>query len=222
MKIVDCEQNSPSWYLARMGKPTASEFATVLAKGKGGGESLTRRAYLYRLAGEIVTGEPAESFTNADLERGHAMEPEARDLYTFMRDAELIRVGFVTLDDGSAGASPDSLIADDGALEIKTKAAHRLIECLMRDDAPPEHTAQLQGVMWICERSWIDLAIYWPKLPLVIHRIERDDAYIKTLASAVKFFNEERDEIVEKIRRYGLSPAERSAELASKLKASAA
>lgn len=221
MIVHDCDQNSPEWIRARMGRPTASEFSTVLARGKGGGESLTRRAYLYRLAGEIITGEPAPSYSNEDTERGHAMEPEARDLYAFMRDAELTRVGFVTLDDGSAGASPDSLIRKDGALEIKTKAAHRLIECLMRDDFPPEHKAQCQGVLWICEREYIDLAAYWPKMPLVIHRAKRDEIYIRNLADEVIRFNEELSRTVETIRRYGMSPKERTHILSDDLRVGA-
>ena len=39
-----------------------------------------------KLAGEILTGEPMESFTNAHLERGKVMEPEARELYGFVHD----------------------------------------------------------------------------------------------------------------------------------------
>ena len=50
MKIIDCEQGSPEWFSARSGIPTASEFHTVMAKGKGGGESLTRKTYLLKLA----------------------------------------------------------------------------------------------------------------------------------------------------------------------------
>ena len=54
MRIIDCEQGSPEWFKARAGIPTASEFHTVLAKGKGGGESLTRKTYLLKLAGEML------------------------------------------------------------------------------------------------------------------------------------------------------------------------
>src|SRR5690349_15047654 len=77
--IFDCEQNSTEWYRARMGLPTASEFATILAKGKDGGASLTRQTYMRKLAGEIITDEPMESYVNAAMERGKIMEAEARD-----------------------------------------------------------------------------------------------------------------------------------------------
>jgi hypothetical protein len=198
MKIIDCEQGSPEWFSARAGIPTASEFHTVMAKGKGGGESLTRKTYLLKLAGEIITGEPMESFTNAHMERGKAMEDEARDLYSFMTDSDPLRVGFVT--NGKAGASPDSLIGDRGGLEIKTKLPHLLIDLLLKGEMPPEHKAQVQGCMWIAEREWWDFAAYWPKLPLFTKRIIRDDTYIRTIADAVDQFNDELDATVARLR----------------------
>ena len=87
VEIINCEQNS-RMVRARMGIPTASQFATVLAKGEG----KTRRTYMMKLAGEIITGEPMESFSNEHTERGHEMEPEARDLYAFQTGAQLERV----------------------------------------------------------------------------------------------------------------------------------
>ena len=202
MKIVDCTQGTEEWHRARSGIPTASEFHTVLAKGKGGGDSKTRRTYLYKLAGEIITGEPTDSYKNYHMERGNAMEPEARAMYAFMHNVDPQLVGFATNDEGSAGASPDSLIGDVGALEIKTKLPSLVIEQILSGDFPSEHVAQCQGVLWITGREWIDVAIYWPKLPLFVKRAYRDAAYIRTLASAVAAFNEELAEIVEKVRRY--------------------
>lgn len=209
-EIFDCPQGSPEWHACRLGIPTASMFATVLAKGKTpGSASVTRRDYIYRLAGEIITGEMHEGYTNGHMERGHALEPEARDLYAFMRDAEPQLVGFIR--NGRAGASPDSLIGADGLLEIKTKLPHLLIAAMFRDDMPPEHRAQCQGQLWVAERDWLDIAIYWPGLPLVTHRIGRDETYISALGNAVRAFNEELDEVVARVRAYGDPDAARRA-----------
>ena len=90
-RIIECEQNSPEWYAARLSLPTSSMFGTVMAKGKNGGESLTRktrRTYMLKLAGERITGEPMENYSNAYMERGKAMEAEARKYYSFLTDAE--------------------------------------------------------------------------------------------------------------------------------------
>ena len=201
MRIIECDQGSPEWFKARAGMPTASEFATVMASGRGGGDSKTRRTYMLKLAGELITSEPMESYSNVHMDRGKAMEDEARNLYAFMSDAEPIRVGFII--NGPKGCSPDSLIGTDGAVEIKTRLPHLQIEALLRDEFLPEHKAQCQGVLWVAEREWIDLTTYWPKLPPLIKRAYRDEVYIAGLSRAVDEFNAELHEVVEKIRRYG-------------------
>ena len=201
-RTVECEQGSESWFRARMGIPTASEFGTVMAKGKtAGAVSETRRKYLYRLVGEIITGQPAESFTNAHMERGKAMEAEARAMYAFQYDVEPEIVGFIV--NGRKGCSPDSLIGAKGGLEVKTKLAGIMVECILRDDPPPEHRAQLQGFLLVCEREWVDLACYWPGMPLVVHRVTRDNGYLANLTGEINRFNDELDATVEKVRRYG-------------------
>lgn len=201
LEIIECEQGSDAWYQARLGIPTASEFATVLAKGRGDSESKTRRTYMAKLAGERLTGDPAENYTNAHFDRGHAMEPEAREMYAFAEGVEPQLVGFIR--NGDAGASPDALIGDVGALEIKSALPHILIGHLLSGEFPAEHKAQTQGVLWVAEREWIDLAIYWPKMPFYTRRAYRDEAYIKTLAEAVDRFNDELAAMVDRVRRYG-------------------
>jgi len=200
MKIYDCEQGTSEWYQCRLGIPTASMFATVLAKGRDGGTSVTRKQYLLKLAGEILTGELMDSYSNAHMERGKEMEDEARDAYAFITDAAPQRVGFIV--NGPKGCSPDSLIDKSGMLEVKTKLPHLLLEALLKDEFPAEHKAQCQGALWIAEREWIDIAVYWPKLPLFVKRAYRDEDYIKKLAVAVDAFNDELAATVECVRRY--------------------
>lgn len=199
MQIIDCAQNSPEWYTARLGIPTASMFKTVMAVGPKGGKSATRVDYLNKLVGEILTGEPMANFVSADMERGKLMEDEARDLYSIMYGIEPQRVGFIR--SGDKGASPDSLLGDKGGLEIKSAAAHIQVERLLADDLPSEHKAQVHGSLWICEREWWDFCSYCPKLPLFVKRVYRDEDYIKSIALAVELFNVELKQTVDYIRR---------------------
>ena len=198
MQIIECDQGSEAWIAARMGIPTASEFATVMAKGRSGGESKTRATYMRKLAGEILTGKPMDHFGNAHTDRGHEMEPDARNTYSFMRDVEPQLVGFIR--NGAKGCSPDSLIGNDGMLEIKTKLPHLQIEALEYQRIPPDHRAQCQGQLWVAEREWIDFVSYWPGLPLLVAREYRDEEYIRQIAEAVDQFNDELGALVERIR----------------------
>lgn len=205
MQIFTCEQGTPEWFSCRLGLPTASEFATVMAKGKGGEESKTRRTYMLKLVGEVLTQEPMETYTNVHMERGKVMEDEARTAYELLQNIDCERVGFIR--SGNYGCSPDSLLGDKGMLEIKTALPHILINYLLKDDFPPEHKAQCQGQLWVAERDWIDIAIYWPKLPLFVKRAYRDENYITQLADAVDQFNTELSAMVDRIRAYDMVKA---------------
>lgn len=200
IEIFDFVQNSPEWYRARAGIPTMSDADVFLMKGRGGGESETRKKLLYRKAGEIITGNPAESYSNHHMERGHELEPEARDCYAFISDHDPQLVGFVK--NGRRGASPDALIGSDGVLEIKTKMPERLIPVIEDKEFPAEHKAQCQGILMVAEREWVDLACYWPGFDLVIRRAYRDEDYIKKLSEAIDKFNDDLDALVERIRTH--------------------
>lgn len=200
-RIIDCQQGEPEWFAARLGLPTASEFSTILAKGKDGGKSVTRKTYLLKLAGEILTGEPMETYSNQHMERGKEWEAEAREAYELMKDVDTQQVGFIV--NGRASCSPDSLIGTDGGLEIKTALPHIQVDRLLRGELPPEYRAQVQGNIWVCERSYWDFVSYCRGLPLLIVRVPRDDGYIATLAGAVKEFNAELASVVDAIRSKG-------------------
>lgn len=202
----DIEQGTEAWRRARAGIPTTSNFATVMASGRGGGESVTRRKYLYQLAGEIITGEPAESYSNGYMQRGKAMEAEARDYYAFRTNVDPEQIGFIR--NGKKGCSPDSLIGENGMLEVKTHQPDILVDLIFKDQFPPEHKAQTQGALWVAEREWIDLICYFTGMPAFIKRAHRDSAYIRTVSQAVDQFNEELNSIVERIRAYGQNPKE--------------
>lgn len=197
IELFDFAQNSPEWFAARCGLPTASNFSAILAKGEG----KTRKSYLNKLAAEIITGEPGESFTTQAMERGREMEAEARDLYEFLTDEPAHPVGFIK--NGNKGASPDRLIGPNGGLEIKTQRGDLLVETLLANKFPSEHKAQVQGNLWVCEREWWDLVVYWPRMPMFRIRAYRDEAYIANLAAEVERFNADLQETVALIRRYG-------------------
>lgn len=205
MEIFDFEQGSPDWFSARLGLVTASEFKTIIGVKKDAREKVTRQAYMRKLAGEILTGEPMESYSNGYMDRGKELEDEARSLYQFVHDAPIQKVGFIR--SGLKGCSPDSLIGNDGGLEIKVAIPHIQIERLERGELPSEHAAQVQGNIWIAEREWWDFASYCPKLPLFTVRVHRDENYIKQLSTAVDEFNTELAALVERIKRHGVKEA---------------
>lgn len=196
----DLEQGTEEWFAVRAGIPTASMFSAILSKGRTkGAPSKTRLTYMYKLAGEIITGEPGETYSNAHMERGIIMEEEARLAYQLQSGEIPELVGFVR--NGNKGCSPDAFIQDDGMLEIKTKLPHIMVDVLLSGKVPSEHTAQLQGQLWVAEREWVDFVAYWPRMPLFVQRVYRDEAYIKTLESEVNRFVDELNDVVEQVKQ---------------------
>lgn len=194
-------QGSDEWKRLRAGVPTASVFEDVMAKGEG----KTRRTLLYKLVGERLTGEPADSFSNVHTARGNEVEPEARSLYSMMSDNEVAQVGFC-LNDGlcaaPVGYSPDGLIGDDGLLELKSRLPHLQIELLVSGEVPTKHMPQIQGGMWVSGRQWIDFGSYCRGLPLFIKRVYRDELYIVRLKKELDSFISDMLELEQKIRSY--------------------
>jgi len=89
--ILDCDQLSDEWFKARIGSIGGSSIASVVA----GGQGKMRKTLMYRLAGEILSGQKYEGYTNPHMERGIEQEAEARAMYEFMTGKEVKNVGLV-------------------------------------------------------------------------------------------------------------------------------
>lgn len=206
--IYDCVQGSEEWFRCRMGIPTASVFSTVMASGKDGGVSITRTQLLHKLAGEVITEQPAEeTFRSIAMERGNALEAEARESYCRRKGVEPRHIGFAKNFEGlkTCGASPDSLIGFDGGLEVKTARPDVLVPMLQRPAAmPAEHRAQVMGNMHVMERDWWDLTIYSHRdMPALDVRVYRDEAYIREMSNQIEIFNYDLKTLVEQLRKMG-------------------
>ncbi len=196
MEIIrGIEQGSDEWRDLRLGAITASKFSAVLSKGQG----KTRKSYMNELAAEILTGAPAESYSNQYMEWGTETEPQARAMYRLRTGFDLDSVSFIRGIDG-VGVSPDDLVNDDGLLEIKCPKTTTQIETFMSGKMPATHNPQVQGQMWVSERKWCDFVSFDPRIngdaSWFCIRIERDDEYIKTLEGEVIQFKKELDDLV--------------------------
>lgn len=198
--LAELEQGSPEWHAARLGKVTASRVADVIAKTKSGWGA-SRANYMAQLVAERLTGTPTEGYTNAAMQWGTDMEPAARAEYEFMRNAEVLPVGFVNHPAYEmSGASPDGLVGKDGLIEIKCPNTATHIDTLLGAGIPDKYVVQMQWQMACTERKWCDFVSYDPRMPegakLYIERVRRDDSRIAELHQMVGLFLGELDEKV--------------------------
>ena len=200
MFIVDCQQSTPEWHEARLGKATASKFQDILSeprakKDKDEGKlSETANTYMMTLLAEILTGQQVELF-GRPLEWGTEQEEPARIYYEFIYDVEVKALGFVMPNEQSLiGVSPDGLVGDKGMIEIKcpfNSVNH--LKTVLSGEMPKSHMAQVQGNLWVLEREWCDFISYDPRMTsdnmkFFMKRIYRDDVYIKNLSQKLDSF----------------------------------
>ena len=197
------EQRSEEWFAARLGKVTASKVADVMAKTKTG-YSATRETYMTQLVCERLSGQKAESFTNAAIQHGIDTEPLARSAYEAYADVMVEEVGFmphpkITM----AGASPDGLVGLFGMLEIKAPQTNTHIDTLLTEVIPTKYYAQMQFQMACAQRQWCDYVSFDPRirqdLQLFVKRVEFDASYVAMLEEEVIQFLKELDIKVNKL-----------------------
>ena len=197
------EQGSPEWFAQRLGKVTASKVADVIAKTKTG-YSASRENYMAQLICERMTGQKADSFTNAAMEWGTATEPLARAAYEAFKDVLVDEVGIIEHPFlPMCAASPDGLVSIDGMLEIKCPNTATHFDTLLTGKMPSKYMPQVQWQMACANRLWVDFVSFDPRAPeglqLFVTRIERDDKYILELEAEVNKFLGELDERIEKL-----------------------
>jgi len=190
VKIIECVQGTAEWHEARRGKVTASCFADALAKGEG----KTRMAYMCKLLAERLTGEIDENgYTSKYIQWGNEWEWRARLAYELETGQEVSQVGFVALDE-NIGASPDSLVGEDGLVQIKCPASHTHVKYIIDGVVPTEHMKQIQGELWVTGRQWSDFVSYDPRnryRDIFIYRVERDEKFIANLKDGIDKFVDE-------------------------------
>lgn len=189
MIIHNVTQGTTEWLAVRAGIPTASCFDKIITpKGKA---STQCERYMHKLIAERLMGHPTIEFQGPWLDRGKELEADAALYYESIRELETERVGFVTNDAGTIGASPDRLVGEDGLLELKVPAEHTHVAYMLTRAVDAEYYPQVQGQLWVTERKWLDIMSYHPEMPPAIIRVERDEKYINALAAAVTTFSEQ-------------------------------
>ena len=200
MQILDIEQGSEAWRVARAGMPTASEFKRMITSQ--GEPSKQMADYAAHLAAELYAGKPLDRWEgNQWTERGHEIEAEARAAYEFFSGVSVAQVGFIT--NHGAGCSPDGLAADH-LVEIKCLSAKVHVQTLAyhakHGRCPPDYIPQARGQMLLCDKPVVNMYFYHPDLPPLCVAIERDETFETALLYQIKATLAERDRFVDIIR----------------------
>lgn len=175
MRIIDCQQRTPAWYAARLGKLTGSCVAEAFATRKDKQEAAGRRNTRLRLALERITGKPQDNgYESKAMQRGAELESLAIAAYEAEVGIFVEPVGFIEHDTIAAGCSPDGLTSDGGT-EIKCPeiAAHY---DYLRGGLPNGYFLQCVHGLWLTGRAWWDFVSFHPDFPAPL-RLKRTRIY---------------------------------------------
>jgi len=191
MTFHNIPQNEEEWYQLRLGKITASNFATVMANdGKAFGEPAKR--YASRIAVESFTRLKLPDYGNDFMIRGVEFEDQARYQYEQENLVTVEPGGFMEND--GYGGSADGRVLPDGLIEIKTTIYSTHFERWKNKDYDSSYQWQIQGNIWLYEAKWLDFISFCPEFPpnkrLYVFRVERDEEKIKRLQYRLNEFKQ--------------------------------
>ena len=194
----DVSQYSEAYDRLKLGIPTSSNFHKIITpQGK---PSKQWREYACVLIAERLLHRKLEFYNSPAMERGLIVEAEAADWYEFDQDVTVQRAGFITDERHRMGCSPDRLVGDEGLLEVKAPLPHTQVEYWLSGEVSERFRPQLQGQLYVSQRSWVDILCWHDVLPKLVVRVEPDDKFIAAFDRELQIFNYFIERVMEKIR----------------------
>lgn len=193
---LDVMQGTDEWHELRRGILTASEMHLIVtAKQLKVANNDKSRGHLYDLLTERITQRvDVDTYESDAMMQGNFDEKLARDRYR-AEVADVEEVGFITRtfnDDvvGSfvIGYSPDGLVGDFGAIEVKSRRERYQIETILENAMPDEYALQVHTGLLVADLEWCDFISYSGGLPMLVVRVMRDRTMDAAIIDAARAF----------------------------------
>lgn len=212
--VIDCDQRSEEWKLARLGRLTGSVADQMLANPrKGSDESVQRRDLRIRLALERLTGQPGEEgYQSRDMARGADEEPKALAAYELLSGRLVQTCGFLSHTTLPVGCSPDGYLGEfDGLLSIKCPKSSTHLDYLRAGTFPADYEPQmLHEMLMVPSAQFYDFVSFdgrfageVERLQIFHIRVPRNEQAIAAYAAKVMAFLDEIDLLVASLRTMG-------------------
>lgn len=182
MKIFnDIIQGTDEWFQKRKGKITGTVLKDIM------GTPYKRSEAIYEMIGDILA-EGIEDQSENPMARGNRLEPEARAMFQFERSKQVKETG-ITEKDGNhqIASSPDGLIGENEALEIKCMGRKNHVKFWLTNKVPDEYEWQvIQYFIVNPKLEKLYFVGYHPEItihPMHILEVKRDSIQTKILTA---------------------------------------
>lgn len=174
------EQQTDEWFQMRKGKITGTILKQIM------GTPAKRQDTIYEIIGDILA-EGVEDQNENPMDRGNRLESEARVMFEFERSKQVSETGFAQSDGNRQIAnSPDGLIGENEALEIKCMGRKNHVKFWLTNVVPEDYIWQV--VQYFIVNSKLEKLFfvgYHPEIkvhPMHIIEVTRDQMLAKILS----------------------------------------
>jgi putative phage-type endonuclease len=197
MKTNNCEQRSDEWFHLRKGKITGTTLKSIMGTPKA------RKEVMYEIIAERLTVGIDDEWENA-MDRGTRLEPEAIAAFQFETGLKVDTAGLCQDDDNDKIAnSPDGLIGENEAVEIKCMGGKNHVKMWLENEIPDEYYYQVLQYFVVNEKlKNLYFVGYNPDIPshsLHIIKVERNEEEIENARKKQEAFLQEVEAILSTI-----------------------
>lgn len=198
--VRDIDQGTPEWMALRVGSVGASSLSKIIIST--GKRSTQRQAYLYTLAGEKITGQKAQSYSNQHMANGIELEPQTRMEFQLATMKQVEEVALI-FPEGRPGfhCSPDGIIVEeDAGLELKSVIPATQVKYLDKGVLPTEYKLQCQMSLFVTGWPVWYFCSHCPGFKPFIIPVERDEQLIRIIKAEVAIFLEDLNALITKLK----------------------
>ena len=198
MKKNNVAQRSDEWFHLKKGKITGTVLKGIMGTPKA------RQEAIYEVIAERLTvGVNGDDYENA-MDRGTRLEDEAVAAFEFETGLKVDKMGLCQHDDNDNIAnSPDGLIGENEAVEIKCMGGKNHVKMWLTNSVPDEYYWQVIQYFVVNEKlKKLYFVGYNPDIPshsLHIIEVERDEEEIKNAKQKQEAFLQEVEAILSTI-----------------------
>lgn len=192
MKKHNIEQQTEEWHHLRKGKIKGTTLKGIMGTPKA------REDALYETIAERLTVGVDMDYENP-MDRGNRLEPEAIKVFEFETEKTVERTGFCEDDmNEMIGNSPDGLIGEDEALEVKCMGGKNHVKMWLKDEVPDEYKWQVVQYFIVNEKlQKLYFVGYNPDIP--VHPMHIIEVNRDSVASDMEKARKSQEEFLEEV-----------------------
>ena len=193
MKKHNIQQRTPEWHQLRKGKITGTGLKSIM------GTSYARDEYFYEsLAQRLTVGLQDVDYENA-MDRGTRLEPDAIAMFELETGKSVEKVGFCEDDDDPTMAnSPDALIGNTEAVEVKCLGGKNHVRMWLENEIPKDYFWQVVQYFVINPKlKKLYFVGYNPDIP--VHSLHIIEVSREDVADSIVSAKKTQEEFIQKV-----------------------